>query len=158
MNSQYLPLLLLSCTLAVSGFGLPSVGGKFRRGGASPLRPQKQVLRARKPGMKWGVDIAPWALAYGQQAAPVRLPPGVREGDPPLPFEVSEEQCVALEEDGAVVIRGLLDEQWLAYLRDVTDWQVPLTSPPPVLGHVLTTLPHPTLSLPVASLLLHLPP
>jgi len=76
------------------------------------------------PTMKWGVDVAPWNVEYGQQAAPVSLPDNVAEGMPPLPFAITEEQRQTLLEDGAVHIPGLLDDEWLAYLRDATDWQV----------------------------------
>lgn len=80
--------------------------------------------RTVDPSMKWSVDIAPWKLEYGQQAAPVKLPGGVQEGAPPLPFTITDAQRKQLYEDGAVVIPGLLDEEWLAYLRGATDWQV----------------------------------
>lgn len=76
------------------------------------------------PAMKWNVDIAPWKLEYGQQASPVSLPAGIKEGDAPLPFAITDEQRKQLNEDGAIVIPGLLDEEWLAYLRGATDWQV----------------------------------
>lgn len=74
--------------------------------------------------MKWDVDIAPWELEYGLQRAPVTLPDGIQEGDPPQPFEISDEQRQILVDDGAVVIPGLLTEEWLEYLRAATDWQV----------------------------------
>jgi hypothetical protein len=76
------------------------------------------------PTMKWDVDIMPWSLEYGQQAAPVRLPAGAVEGGPPQPFEITDEQRERLVEDGAVVIPGLLNDEWLEYLRGATDWQV----------------------------------
>jgi len=74
--------------------------------------------------MKWGVDISPWNVEYGQQSPPVGLPAGICEGDAPLEFAISGEQKRRLEEDGAVLIPGLLDDKWLSYLRDATDWQV----------------------------------
>ena len=52
------------------------------------------------------------------------LPAGIKEGDPPLPFHITDEQRQQLIDDGAVVIPGLLNEEWLAYLRGATDWQV----------------------------------
>ena len=66
----------------------------------------------------------PWDLEYGLQSAPVKLPEGIREGDAPQPFAVTEEQRQRLVEDGAIVIPGLLSEEWLEYLRGATDWQV----------------------------------
>ena len=74
--------------------------------------------------MKWDVNIAPWELEYGLQRAPVKLPESVREGDPPQPFEVTDEQRKTLYEEGAIVIPGVLNEEWLKYARDATDWQV----------------------------------
>mmetsp|Transcript_8987 Transcript_8987/g.20960 ORF Transcript_8987/g.20960 Transcript_8987/m.20960 type:complete len:420 (-) Transcript_8987:81-1340(-) len=90
--------------------------GRAAVGGAS--------TRARAPAMKWDVDIAPWELDYGLQRSPVRLPDGVEIGDPPQPFEVTDEQRRALYEDGAIVIPGVLNKEWIEYLRDATDWQV----------------------------------
>jgi len=80
--------------------------------------------RASAPMMKWEVNIAPWELEYGLQRAPVKLPEGVKEGDAPQPFEVTDEQRHALKEDGAIVIPGVLNEEWIEYLRAATDWQV----------------------------------
>jgi len=74
--------------------------------------------------MKWDVDIAPWKLEYGQQRSPVKLPSGVKEGDPPQPWEITDEQRAQYQEDGVIHIPGLLDEEWLEYLRSATDWQV----------------------------------
>lgn len=76
------------------------------------------------PIMKWDVNIAPWELEYGLQRSPVQLPAGVKIGDPPQPFEVTDEQRQALYEDGAVVIPGVLNQEWIDYLRAATDWQV----------------------------------
>lgn len=84
-------------------------------------------LRCRSvssPFMKWGVDIAPWNVEYGQQSAPVQLPAGVVKGGPPAPFKITDEQRRKLLEDGAVHIPGLLTPEWLEYLRGATDWQV----------------------------------
>ena len=74
--------------------------------------------------MKWEIDIAPWKLEYGLQSPGFALPNGAEERGAPEPFEVTDEQRRALIEDGAVVIPGLLSPEWLAYLRDVTEWQV----------------------------------
>jgi hypothetical protein len=92
-------------------------GSRLVRGAASP------PPRAR-PEMKWGVDIAPWKIEYGQQDSGVPLPPGTEEGQAPEPFAISEEQIQELKELGAVRIPGLLSKEWLEYLRAATDWQV----------------------------------
>lgn len=83
----------------------------------------RAVPRLRDPQMKWGVDIAPWNVVYGQQASPVALPPGIKSQGPE-PFEVTDEQRRALLEDGVVILRGFLSPEWLEYLRAATDWQV----------------------------------
>ena len=80
--------------------------------------------RTVAPLMKWEVSIAPWELDYGLQKAPVSLPTTVREGDPPQPFEITEEQRIALREDGAIVVPGVLNDEWIEYARAATDWQV----------------------------------
>jgi len=92
-------------------------GSRLVRGAASP------PPRAH-PEMKWGVDIAPWKLEYGQQDSGVPLPPGIDEGQGPEPFAITEEQIQELKELGAVRIPGLLSKEWLEYLRAATDWQV----------------------------------
>jgi len=101
-------LLLASCSAAYQGGSACSV---CRR-------------RAVAPSMKWEVSIAPWELEYGRQQSPVSLPAGIKEGDPPQPWEISDEQRQRLNEDGAIVIPGVLNDEWLAYLRGATDWQV----------------------------------
>jgi len=82
------------------------------------------AARAFAPTMKWEVSIAPWELEYGLQQAPVKLPETVKVGDPPQPWEVSEELQQRLRDDGAIVIPGVLNDEWLEYLRGATDWQV----------------------------------
>jgi hypothetical protein len=74
--------------------------------------------------MKWAVDIAPWKVEYGLQSAPVALPPGVKEGDAPQPWTITDEQRDQYRVDGVIHIPGLLSEEWLEYLRGATDWQV----------------------------------
>jgi hypothetical protein len=74
--------------------------------------------------MKWAVDIAPWKVEYGQQSAPVVLPEGVKEGDPPQPWTITDEQRAQYKEDGVIHIPGVLNKEWLEYLRGATDWQV----------------------------------
>jgi len=100
-----------------------SASAGFLAGRGAPA-PQLGESRAVAPTMKWEVNIAPWELDYGLQQAPVTLPASVRDGDPPQPFEVTDEQRRALYEDGAIVIPGVLNEEWIEYARAATDWQV----------------------------------
>ena len=37
----------------------------------------------RSQPVRWGVDIAPWKIEYGQQDSGVPLPPGTEEGQVP---------------------------------------------------------------------------
>jgi len=77
-----------------------------------------------QPVMKWSVDIAPWKLEYGQQRSPAKLPKGVKEGDAPQPWTITDAQRAYYKENGVIHIPGLLNEEWLEYLRSATDWQV----------------------------------
>ena len=74
--------------------------------------------------MKWSVDINPLALEYGMQQRPFPLPAGARERGKPQAFEVDAETKRKLYDDGAVIIPNLLDDEWLHYLRELTNWQV----------------------------------
>lgn len=111
---------------AFSGFGgapLPAAQGQARRPASSSSR-DAGARHAAPPTMKWGVDIAPWKVEYGQQASPVSLPAGVKPGDAPQPYEITDEQRRLFAEEGVVHIPGILSDEWLAYLRSSTDWQV----------------------------------
>ncbi len=80
---------------------------------------------ALSPTMKWGVNIAPWEVEYGMQEMGLKCPNGAEDNEGgPMPFAITEEQKRVLEEDGVVHIPGLLNEEWLEYLRTATDWQV----------------------------------
>jgi len=74
--------------------------------------------------MKWGVDLNPLSLDYGLQRPPLTLPNSIKEGSPPQPFEITDAQRAELVENGAVIVPGLLTEEWLTYLQTATDWQV----------------------------------
>eukprot|EP00965_Chrysotila_dentata_P138611 4584823-Pleurochrysis_carterae.AAC.3 len=74
--------------------------------------------------MKWDVQLAPWQLEYGLQDPSIPLPTGALESGAPAPFEITDEQRARLIEDGVVHIPGLLNDEWLEYLRSATDWQV----------------------------------
>ena len=121
MRSGLLPLLASVGTASYLGSG-PAVSHGGPLSSSSAATASSRV--AASPTMKWEVDIAPWELEYGLQRAPVQLPAGVKEGDPPQPWEVTDEQRQRLYEDGAIVIPGVLNEEWLEYLRAATDWQV----------------------------------
>ena len=114
-------LISFSTPLAAASF----LGGSGGSRSAASSRSAHGARRAvSEPTMKWDVSIAPWELEYGRQVAPVSRPEGIREGDPPQPWEITDEQRETLREDGAILIRGLLTPEWLAYLRGATDWQV----------------------------------
>ena len=66
-----------------------------------------------------------WDYVYNNQDPGVALPAGCDERNPtPAPFEITAEQKAELEREGVVVIPGLLNKEWLAHLREITDWQV----------------------------------
>jgi len=74
--------------------------------------------------MKWDVNLNPFELEYGLQDAGFPLPSGVVDGGAPADFHITAEQRQELIEKGAVHIPGLLNDEWLEYLRANTDWQV----------------------------------
>jgi len=113
---------ILFATLGAASY-LGGRGSCSKPAGCRSASTSGRRMRA-PPKMKWEVNIMPWDLEYGLQSAPVKLPEGIREGDAPQPFAVTEEQRQRLVEDGAIVIPGLLSEEWLEYLRGATDWQV----------------------------------
>ena len=116
MKVVVLPLLAAAASAYNLGGSVGSSGGG--------VRSSSRRRAAAAPRMKWEVNLAPWELEYGLQSAPVKLTVGVREGDPPQPFAISDEQRQALIDDGAIIIPGILNEEWLEYLRGATDWQV----------------------------------
>mmetsp|Transcript_43231 Transcript_43231/g.69441 ORF Transcript_43231/g.69441 Transcript_43231/m.69441 type:complete len:472 (+) Transcript_43231:119-1534(+) len=63
--------------------------------------------------------------AWGQQMPDVALPYPIAPGTPPeaAPM-VTQEHLEILERDGCVHIKDVLSEDWLQYLRAVTDWQI----------------------------------
>ena len=72
-----------------------------------------------------GIDVNVWEYVYNNQDPGVPLPAGCDERNPtPAPFEITSEQKEELEREGVVVIPGLLNQEWLAHLRAITDWQV----------------------------------
>ena len=72
-----------------------------------------------------GIDVNVWEYVYNNQDPGVPLPAGCDERNPtPAPFEITSEQKEELEREGVVVIPGLLNQEWLTHLREITDWQV----------------------------------
>jgi len=123
-----LGMAILALALSAAAF---QAGGPIARYGSAPApssssssRRSSSSRHAVAPVMKWSVDIAPWKVEYGQQRSPVQLPAGIKEGDAPQPFEITDEQRAQYVEDGVIHIPGLLNEEWLEYLRASTDWQV----------------------------------
>jgi len=63
--------------------------------------------------------------AWGQQSPNVALPYPIAPGTPPeaAPM-VTQEHLDTLARDGVVHIKGVLSDEWVQYLRDITDWQI----------------------------------
>lgn len=125
-TSRALAMLLLgrrpraAFTPSTSGTGV----FPFTKPAASRSQEAEAARHAVPPEMKWDVSIMPWAVEYGMQEPPVKLPEGVVEGQAAPPFEITDEHRRRLEEDGVVHIKGLLSPEWVKYLSDATDWQV----------------------------------
>jgi len=66
------------------------------------------------------------ALEYknGLQNPRLSVPGNPKIGDPPAPFHITAEQIETLKRDGVVHIPGALSPEWLAYLREATEWQI----------------------------------
>jgi len=66
-----------------------------------------------------------WEYNFGLQDPKIPLPHGiVRDVTPPEKFEVTEEQIQTLERDGVLHLKGVLDDEWVDYLRKATAYQV----------------------------------
>lgn len=66
-----------------------------------------------------------WEYNFGLQTPEITLPHGiVQDVTPPETFALTEEQILTLERDGVVHIKGVLDEEWVEYLRKATAYQV----------------------------------
>lgn len=67
----------------------------------------------------------PWEYNFGLQDPNIPLPHRlIKDVSPPETFEVTEEQIRTLERDGVVLIKGVMDEEWVDYLRKATAYQV----------------------------------
>jgi hypothetical protein len=66
-----------------------------------------------------------WEYNFGLQDPNIKLPHGiVADQTPPETFDITAEQIETLERDGVVHIKGVLDEEWVDYLRRATAYQV----------------------------------
>jgi hypothetical protein len=62
---------------------------------------------------------------WGMQDPKIPLPIPVVDGQAPEKSDkVTQEHLDSLYRDGAVLVRGVLDEKWINYLREVTEWQI----------------------------------
>jgi hypothetical protein len=62
---------------------------------------------------------------WGMQDPQIPLPISVFEGQPPEHCpKVTQEHLDTLARDGVVHIKGVLDQKWIDYLREVTEWQI----------------------------------
>jgi len=71
-----------------------------------------------------GIKVNPWEYKNGVQDPGISVPGNPAPLSPPAPFEITPEQIETLKTDGVVHIKGLLNEEWLAYLRESTEWQI----------------------------------
>ena len=78
---------------------------------------------ATRPGT--GVIDLLTKYAWGQQNPGIPLPYPIAPGTPPeaAPM-VTQEHLDTLARDGVVHVKGVLSQEWIKYLRDVTDWQI----------------------------------
>ena len=89
------------------------------------VAPPARTAPPRTAIRRHGIDVNVWDYVYNNQDPAVPLPAGCDERNPtPAPFEITAEQKAELEREGVVVIPGLLNQEWLAHLRAITDWQV----------------------------------
>ena len=89
------------------------------------VAPPARTAPPRTGIRRHGIDVNVWDYVYNNQDPGVALPAGCDERNPtPAPFEITAEQKAELEREGVVVIPGLLNKEWLAHLRAITDWQV----------------------------------
>jgi len=73
--------------------------------------------------------IGVWDLltkySYGQQVPAVPFPIDFDPDQPPQHYNgITREHLETLERDGVVHIEGVLEQHWVDYLRDITEWQI----------------------------------
>jgi len=70
-------------------------------------------------------EPALWEYNFGLQDPKIPLPHGIVAYEtPPETFQLTEDQIATLERDGVVHVKGVLDEEWVDYLRKATAYQV----------------------------------
>lgn len=83
------------------------------------------TMRSRTVAAPMSMKLKVNAFEYtnGVQSPPLTSPkrPGQVGAEP---FIITPEQIETLKRDGVVHIKGALSPEWLAYLRDATDWQI----------------------------------
>jgi len=63
--------------------------------------------------------------SWGMQDPKIPLPIPVIEGQPPEHCpKVTQEHLDTLARDGVVLVKGVLNQKWIDYLREVTEWQI----------------------------------
>lgn len=76
---------------------------------------------APRPTIRYGIDVNAWDYVWERQDPEIPLPEH-KEG--PLPFSIPPTALKTLKDDGVVHIPNVLSEEWLTYLRELTDYQV----------------------------------
>lgn len=116
-------LLLVKATGAFTA--LPSRGRSLSTR-LSQASTTAHTATENSPGKKILKEPQLWEYHFGMQDnANIPLPHGiVRDVTPPEIFRVTEEQVTTLEREGVVVLRGVLDEDWVNYMRQATAYQV----------------------------------
>jgi len=71
-----------------------------------------------------GIKVNAWEYKNGVQDPKIPVPGNPPPLTPPAPFEITPEQIETLKTDGVVHIKGLLNDEWLEYLRASTEWQI----------------------------------
>lgn len=79
-------------------------------------KPQKREKILKEPEL--------WQYNFGLQDPKITLPHNiVRDVTPPETYKITAEQIQTLEEDGVVLIKRVLDPEWVEYLRAATKYQ-----------------------------------
>jgi len=91
--------------------------------GAAGFVPRRLRVPTR-PAVCMGIKVNAWEYKNGVQDPKISVPGNPQMCDPPAPFKITQEQVDTLRRDGVVHIPRVLDEEWLAYLQQATDWQI----------------------------------
>lgn len=86
---------------------------------------QIRVLRRRyATPMSMKLMVNPLQYTNGMQQPELTVPGAPKKCDPPMPFHITQEQIDTLKRDGVVHIPKAINDEWLAYLRKLTEWQI----------------------------------